>query len=39
MLKQLEKADDLISEAYDNRKKQYLDAYQNLEFGEALQKN
>ncbi|MBY0124409.1 N-6 DNA methylase [Bacillus sp. S/N-304-OC-R1] len=39
MVRQLEEADDLIRQAYENRKKQYLDAYLNLGFGAALQKN
>lgn len=37
MVRQLEEADNLIRHAYENRKKQYLDAYQNLGFGAALQ--
>jgi type I restriction enzyme M protein len=39
MVRQLEEADDLIRQAYENRKKKYLDAYLNLGFGAALQKN
>jgi type I restriction enzyme M protein len=39
MVRQLEEADDLIRQAYENRKKQYLSAYQNIGFGVALQKN
>jgi type I restriction enzyme M protein len=39
MVRQLEEADDLIRQANEKRKKQYLDAYQNLGFGSALQKN
>ncbi|MFP7478499.1 N-6 DNA methylase [Terribacillus saccharophilus] len=38
MVKQLEDADDLIRQAYENRKKQYLDAYQKLGFGAAIEK-
>ena len=39
MVRKLEEADDLIRQAYENRKKQYFDAYQTLGFGTALQKN
>ncbi|WP_223702725.1 N-6 DNA methylase [Sutcliffiella deserti] len=39
MVRQLEEADDLIRQANENRKEQYLEAYQKLGFGAALQKN
>ncbi len=39
MVKQLEVADDLVRQAYEARKNQYLSVYQNLGFGAAFQKN